>query len=207
LHARVGVISYTNIAADELKQNLGSDATRADTGTIHSFLYSNVLKPYLHLIKNADGQSLVNTALMRGHDEHHVNHKKVEDWLKGINQRQRVFDRNQFDLLKRALGNIRWVQSDELQEWYVGVDLPGWLAQQLWSPTKAVLTAQHLLEYKRFYWADGILDHDDVLYFATRILIEHPLIMSCLSARYPFLFIDEFQDTVPAQTNIVRLFA
>ena len=28
--------------------------------------------------------------------------------------------------------------------------------------------------------------------------------MSCLSARYPFVFIDEFQDTVPAQTHIVR---
>ncbi len=31
-HARIGVISYTNVAADELKQKLGNDADRADTG-------------------------------------------------------------------------------------------------------------------------------------------------------------------------------
>lgn len=203
-HARIGVISYTNVAADELKQKLGNDADRADTGTIHSFLYRNVIKPYLHLLNNDAGQPIVNALLVDGHDEHHVNHRKVEAWLRDINQRRRVFDPRQFDLLKKALENIRWMQADEPRAWHLGVDLPDWLERQLWNPTKALLTAERLLEYKAFYWADGILDHDNVLYFATRILFEYPLIVSCLSARYPFVFIDEFQDTVSAQTHIVR---
>ncbi len=204
-HAKIAVISYTNIAADALKQKLGSDAARTNIGTIHSFLYQNVLKPYLHLIKNTEGQPLVNTSLMDGHDEHHVNHKKVQAWLKEINQR--VFDADQFDLLKKALEKIRWVQADEPQAWNLEIELREWLKPQLWNSTKAVLATQHLIKYKAAYWADAILDHDDVLYFATRILREYPLIASCLSARYPFLFIDEFQDTVPAQTNIVRSLA
>lgn len=206
-HARIGIISYTNIAADELKEKLGSSATRATTGTIHSFLYANVIKPYLHLIKHPSGQPVVKTTLMEGHDEHHVSHGKLDTWLRGVNYRQILRDLHQVNVLKECLAAIRWKQNDDPAEWTLDIDPPEWLARQLWRPIKDRLTPENLLAYKTLYWADGIIDHDDVLYFATRILDEYPLIVSCLSARYPFLFIDEFQDTVPAQTNIVRLLA
>ena len=39
----------------------------------------------------------------------------------------------------------------------------------------AKITADSLLVYKTLYWADGVLDHDDVLYFASRIFREYPL--------------------------------
>src|ERR1035438_5422570 len=52
-HARIAVISYTNIAADELRQKLGGDASKAEIGTIHNFLYRNVIKPYLHLLRDS----------------------------------------------------------------------------------------------------------------------------------------------------------
>jgi DNA helicase-2/ATP-dependent DNA helicase PcrA len=206
-HARIAVISYTNIAADELRQKLGGDAAKADIGTIHNFLYRNVIKPYLHLLRDSNGQPVVNTTLVDGHDEHHVNHMKVDVWLRASDQRQRVFDQKQFDLLKVALEKIRWMQADELCAWHLSVNLSDGFAKGLWSTSKALLTTQQLLAYKTLYWADGILDHDDILYFASRIVHDHPLIVSCLSARYPFLLIDEFQDTVPVQTNIVRLLA
>lgn len=206
-HARIAVISYTNIAADELRQKLGGDASKAEIGTIHNFLYRNVIKPYLHLLRDSDGQPVVNTALVDGHDEHHVNHMKVDAWLRASDQRQRVFDPKQFDLLKTALEKIRWMQADELCAWHLSVNLSDGFAKGLWSTSKALLTTQQLLAYKTLYWADGILDHDDILYLASRIVHDHPLIVSCLSARYPFLMIDEFQDTVPVQTNIVRLLA
>ncbi|MGA3161564.1 MAG: ATP-dependent helicase [Terracidiphilus sp.] len=203
-HARIAIISYTNIAAEELRQKIGNSSERAFTGTIHSFLYLNVVKPYVHLIRSANAQPLVNVLQMDGHDEHHVNHRHVDSWLRQINQRHRVFDADQFTRLKTALEFIRWAQADAIDDWYLDVAVPGWLEPQLWNPTREVLTHQHLLVYKALYWAEGTLDHDDVLYFATRILHEFPVVATCLSARYPFLFIDEFQDTVPAQTNIVR---
>ena len=206
-HARMGLISYTNIAADELKQKLGNDAIRATTGTIHSFLYANVIKPYVYLIKNADGQSIVNTALLDGHDEHHVSRGKLDDWLATVNYRQVLRDQGQIDILKQALAAIRWAQNNDPGQWTLGIHPPEWIERQIWRPIKVRLTPENLLTYKALYWADGVLDHDDVLYFSSRILHEYPLIVSCLSARYPFLFIDEFQDTVPAQTNIVRLLA
>lgn len=206
-HARIAIISYTNIAAEELRQKIGRSSERAFTGTIHSFLYLNVVKPYIHFIRGANTQPLVNPLQMDGHDEHHVNHRHVDSWLRQIGQRSRIFNGDQFEHLKTALEFIRWVQADNIDDWRLEVEVPGWLEPQLWTPTREVLTHQLLLSYKALYWADGTLDHDDVLYFATRILRELPIVAACLSARYPFLFIDEFQDTVPAQTNIVRTLA
>jgi DNA helicase-2/ATP-dependent DNA helicase PcrA len=206
-HARIAIISYTNIAAEELRQKIGRSSERAFTGTIHSFLYLNVVKPYIHFIRGANTQPLVNPLQTDGHDEHHVNHRHVDSWLRQIGQRSRIFNGDQFEHLKTALESIRWVQADTIDDWRLEVEVPGWLEPQLWTPTREVLTHQLLLSYKALYWADGTLDHDDVLYFATRILHEFPIVATCLSARYPFLFIDEFQDTVPAQTNIVRTLA
>src|SRR5258708_5629312 len=206
-HAGIGVMPDTNIAADELKQRLGGDAAKADIGTIHSFLYCNVIKPYLHLIRDGNGRPVVNTALLDGHDEHHVNHKKVEAWLTALNYRTVLRDQDQTNVIKNTLATVFWKQHDDPSQWTLEVKPPTWLAQQLWRPTTAKITPDNLLAYITLYWADGILEHDDVLYFASRILHEYPFILSCLSARYPFLFIDEFQDTVPAQTNILRLLA
>jgi ATP-dependent DNA helicase UvrD/PcrA len=206
-HARIGVITYTNIAADELRQRLGDAAAKADIGTIHSFLYRNVIKPYLHLIRDRDGRPVVNTALLDGHDEHHVNHKKIEAWLTAVNYRTVLRDQDQTNVIKNTLATVFWKQHDDLSLWTLEVKPAVWLARQLWRPTSAKITPDNLLAYMTLYWADGILEHDDVLYFASRILHQHPFIVSCLSARYPFLLIDEFQDTVPAQTHIVRLLA
>lgn len=206
-HARIGVISYTNVAADELRARIGADALRADVATIHSFLYHNVIRPYLHLIKNDNGQPLVNVQRVDGHDEHHVNHQKLDEWLTAVNYRQVLRDPGQTSVLKEALSNIRWMQLGDPGAWRLQLRTPDWISRQLWKPIKAKLTPENLLLYKKLYWADGILDHDDILYFATCILHDHPIITECLSARYPFLFIDEFQDTVPAQTQLVRWLA
>jgi DNA helicase-2/ATP-dependent DNA helicase PcrA len=65
----------------------------------------------------------------------------------------------------------------------------------------------NLREYKKRCWRAGILDHEDVLYFAVRILDENPGLTRFLSARYPCVFVDEFQDTTPAQTEVLRKLA
>ena len=206
-HARIAVISYTNIAADELRHKLGKDVVRAEIGTIHNFLYRNVIKPYLYLIRNNNGQTVVNTTCVDGHDEHRVSRKNVESWLTAVEYRSALRDQEQIDVIIGCLATVRWKQHEDPAEWRLEVTPPTWLARQLWRPIKAKITHDSLLFYKTLYWEDGVLDHDDVLYFASRILHDFPLVVSFLSARYRFLFIDEFQDTIPAQTKIVRLLA
>ena len=58
--------------------------------------------------------------------------------------------------------------------------------------------------YKQLFWDEGVIHHEDVLYFSYRILKEFPIILEHLSAKYPYVFLDEFQDTNPIQTEIIK---
>lgn len=44
----------------------------------------------------------------------------------------------------------------------------------------------------------GILGHDDVIRIATDLLLQRPLFRTLLSQQFPFVFVDESQDTFPA---------
>ncbi len=45
-------------------------------------------------------------------------------------------------------------------------------------------------------YANGILGHDDVIKMGPQLLIERPLLRTLLAQQYPFLFVDESQDTM-----------
>lgn len=62
-------------------------------------------------------------------------------------------------------------------------------------------------DYKKLYWQEGRIHHEDVLYFSYRILCENPILLIFLSAKFPYIFLDEFQDTNPIQTMIVKMLA
>jgi len=202
--SRVACISYTNVAVNEIVCRLGSAATQVDASTIHSFLYRNVVRPYLHLLRNGDDQPLVDFASVDGHDEHHLNYSIFDKWLRSIRQAkilQRTFE-EQRGILKGKLCQLVWQRSED-GVWTLGPRTRDRMGKML----NGICTSVNLIDYKRRYWSLGIVDHEDILYFAHRILEEHPLVCQCLSARYRYLFIDEFQDTLPIQTNVVHWLA
>lgn len=47
----------------------------------------------------------------------------------------------------------------------------------------------------------------DANFFSLKILLENPEVIDCLAARFPFLYIDEAQDTTPVHWEIIRLLA
>lgn len=63
------------------------------------------------------------------------------------------------------------------------------------------------LIYKKICWSKGILPHDDVLYFSWRLINEFPSILDILRAKFPYIFVDEFQDTNPIQAEILKKIA
>lgn len=200
--SRVACISYTNTAVNELIARLGEAAHHADVSTIHSFLYRNVVRPYLHLLTAQDGTPLVSFADVRGHDEHHPSQAKVRQWLKANGDARIIGIKPQFDSLLELLKSLAWARADD-GSWSLAPLSPRGMGQFL----KGICTSNKLIGYKTLYWREGTIDHDDVLYFAYRILEENPELRAFLAARFRYLFIDEFQDTMPIQAKIVEWLA
>jgi DNA helicase-2/ATP-dependent DNA helicase PcrA len=53
-------------------------------------------------------------------------------------------------------------------------------------------------------WEKGLLHHDDVLFFSFQIINKFPFVINILNAKFPYLFIDEFQDSNPIQVEIFK---
>lgn len=199
--ARVACISYTNVATERIQHalevRLGPSAARVEVSTIHSFLYKVFVAPYIGLVCDpATNQPLVPPHLVDGHDEHHPAHDKIELWLRAVTRGGIApFSNNQAEL-RSALKKLSWRLAD------------GRLVLRcLKRPLPDYFPITKVEQYKRLYWQEGILDHDDVLYFAYRIVTENPTLMPFVVAAYPYLFLDEFQDTNPLQTAIVKSLA
>lgn len=61
-----------------------------------------------------------------------------------------------------------------------------------------------VIQYKEYLkLQDGIVSHDEVLKLSERIFFKYPKIISFVKSRYPFVFIDEYQDTNPLIVKIL----
>ncbi len=193
---KIACITYTNVAAEEILNRLKCDKSRFDISTIHSFLYRNIVKPFSYLIeKKDDGGILFDTSKLDGHDEHIVHGDKFRRWIRSIEQLNGkrytsynwpqnkpkviaelssldyVFDNGKINLIIRQNRGARIAKSNG----------------ELWV-------------YKSKYWKDGIMHHEDVLYFSYLILCRSPRVAEFIRAKFPYIFIDEFQDTTEIQT-------
>lgn len=56
-------------------------------------------------------------------------------------------------------------------------------------------------------YAEGILGHDDILKLTPACVAQHPLLRQLIASRFPFLFVDESQDTNSHVVNALRQIA
>lgn len=60
------------------------------------------------------------------------------------------------------------------------------------------------IQYKEYLkLQDGIVSHDEVLRLSERMFFKYPKIVSFVKSRYPFILIDEYQDTNPLIVKIL----
>lgn len=191
---KIACITYTNVAAETILLRLGNNAGRIEVSTFHSFLYKHVIKPFLFLIP---GEYELDISRVDGHDEMPIYKGWLFEWK--TNTRQTYITDDTKIIL--ALKDLAW-QFDN--------------SGKLILKTKKGYTGRignfsirndSYIEYKKLYWRKGILDHEDVLFFSHILITQFPRILTILRAKFPYLFIDEFQDTNPVQTAIVKKIA
>ncbi|OMD04163.1 DNA helicase UvrD [Paenibacillus odorifer] len=217
---KIACITYTNVAVETILNRLGTNVNQVDVSTLHSFLYKHIVKPYASYLES-DYELNVNE--MDGHEETVVHLKKVKCWIENhsnVDQLKHPYTVNQLIMRKEnTIPLIRWLHHLNYQfNMHGDLTLVGNRKQAYRIERKGdkeerkylnkicldVLETD-FLAYKKLYWSKGIVDHSDVLFFSYQLLKKHPFILKVLRAKFPYLYIDEFQDTSPIQVEILRL--
>jgi len=188
---KIACITYTNIAVETILGRLGTTSDQVEVSTIHSFLYKHIVKPYASFLVADYGLNVEN---MDGHDDIILsNYSFLHEW-KVKTKQQRITEDN---LLVKAFKAAKWKFNNS-----------GDLVTNTDYPHK--IGAYHIktdsyLEYKKMTWEKGVIHHDDVLFFSYQLIKKHPFILTVLQAKFPYFFVDEYQDTNPIQVEILKL--
>lgn len=190
----IACITYTNVGVETILKRLGDAIDKVEVSTIHSFLYKHVVKPYIFLIKDEFG---LDPARIDGHDEIIPTAGILQAWKKETKQ----FYLDDNSKLINALSGLCWKfdGKDELQLQFRHV----WMGKV----GSYNIKKESIDKYKRMLWERNWLHHEDVLFFSYILLKRHPDILRVLRGKFPYFFIDEFQDTNPIQTKIIALLA
>lgn len=214
---KIACITYTNVAVKTINERLGSYSKQVEVSTIHSFLYFNVLKPYAYFIADEYG---LNFKEIDGHQDMKIDGSKIREWIKDhpkSNDFKAPFSEKQlikFPQNTKAI--INWIKTlkykfNEHENLIISYDNSKAVytddngdKTRINKDTLDLLSSE-LFEYKKLYWQEGIIDHEDVLFFSYQLLKKCPFILKILNAKYPYFFIDEFQDTNPIQVKIIKM--
>lgn len=195
--AKIACITYTQIGSETLAGRLAGYEDRLWISTIHSFLYHHVVRPYAHLLGEVD----LATHEMDGHELRRPSISQGRAWLKTLGKAEGMWHASP-ELASLIEKDIRWKRLED-GTWKLGFRTGARLAIR--GGPRAFDDHGALLAYKRSHWKWGRIDHDDVIYLAYRVLLENDAVMRALVSRFPYLFMDEFQDTSRYQCEIVEV--
>lgn len=191
---KIGCLSYSNIGADTISSRLGM-CDKVDVCTLHSFLYTNLIGPYLYLIADDFG---FNINKFNGVVDDYVlsDYPIMESLQKELRSNPKT-SKTYLDpkLWNDYLTHLRWYLSKE----------EGKLSCRSLKPINDKYPAPPGLGimYKKVAWSYGILHYDDVNFFAYKLMLKFPFLCKVMCKSYPYIFIDEFQDTNPIQSDII----
>ncbi len=179
----VACITYNNECAIELETRLARLGIHANErsfiGTVHSFALTQVITPYARCIPGLLPPEfrVADTAERRAAVE--------------IAYRN-VFGEDRFN------PHDRWEFAEEKRRRNVDRALPDWRGQ---NPE----LAQFIEAYETELRNRGLIDFDDMPLIAFRMIQSHAWIRDALRARFPVLFVDEYQDLGHALHELVLL--
>lgn len=186
LHQGIVAISFTNTAWEEIEKKL-KECFKIDVplryphflGTIDSFVNKYVFLPYGHLLMGCEQRPV-----QVGEPHQAWNVKRYD------RDYDFYFDKVSYDINGEL---IKLIPAQDFEfKWYNGDG----------NPSKHV---ENLKNSKASFIRKGYANQTDSNFIAMHILKRFPLIAKNLSTRFPYLIIDEAQDTTDVQMEIINL--
>ena len=152
---KVACITYTNVGIDTITSRLNMRKDVVEVCTIHSFLYANIVKPYIHLVATEFGLDMSKLVVI---DDSNFKSKgtaeivlknigkswlDTETYLNGLTKAIWRYENHEYKHYKPKFPQTYVIKSGKR---YVGND---------WY-----------MEFKRWIWSRGYMSFDDILYFS-----------------------------------------
>ncbi|MEL7782077.1 ATP-dependent helicase [Citromicrobium bathyomarinum] len=177
----IGCITYTNAAVDEIEQRLrlygtNASAEKCEVATIHSFCLQFIVRPYQWLLPEIPAKFQILTSDMNDFEQIVTS---IEDEIgrRPLFQTFLDYESLRIDIYGNPAGS--------------GIE-------------KGSVTERTARRYWELVRGRGCLDFSMIIYYAWKILREHPFVGRGIAAKFKWLLVDEFQDTTDLQLAIFR---
>ena len=204
---KVLCITYTNAAVDEIKRRLEKYVDYVEAYTIHGFIIEHIIKPFqdelINIMKSDFNISVSPKGTISSQIEglgilHGIDKEEIYNFIKSTNPGQ--FDLDAFNYSKKIMGEVEVDNDLFLKSKKSGEEI----IHKIKASSR--IKEDHIVPLKQYIWSVvRKLTHDEILYFGYRILENNPTALYALRVKFPFVFVDEFQDTNPLQTLLVKL--
>lgn len=189
-------ITYTNSAVDEIKSRLEGYEDNIEICTIHSFIIKYIIQFYQNELKKIMKEDF--DICIKGN-------KKISSQIEGVGILHGQDKQQIFSYINVNLGTNEDISYSKKIMGEVKVDIDKYINQgvkELIGSSK--INTSHKKIIKKYLW-DVVrkLNHDEILYFGYRIIEKNPTVLYALRVQFPYIFVDEFQDTNPLQTKIL----
>lgn len=199
-------ITYTNAAVDEIRKRLERYIDYVEAYTIHGFIIEHIIKTFqrdlIDIMKSDFNISVSGKGKITSQIEglgilHGIDKEEIFNYIKRTNPGK--FDTGEFNYSKKIMSDVE-VDNNK----FLSSISTGEFSYELKASNK--INKEHIVPIKQYIWSVvRKLTHDEILYFGYRILEKNPTALYAMRVKFPFIFIDEFQDTNPLQTLIVKL--
>ena len=203
---KVLCVTYTNAAVDEIKRRLDKFTDYIEVHTIHGFIIEHIIQPFQQdlrdIMKSDFGIEVSSKGKISSQVEglgilHGVDKNEIYDFIRKTSHSE--LSDEEFKYSKKAMGEVE-VNNDAFVS-SITKGTPRCI--ELKVPSK--INEQHVVPLKKYIWSEiRKLTHNEILYFGYRILESNPIALYAIRVKFPFIFVDEFQDTDATQ---IRTFA
>src|SRR6476660_1852559 len=190
---RILALTFTNKAAKEMRERVehilgNSDARNLYIGTFHS-VFARILRAEAHRLGYPNSFTIYDTDDAKSVVKTVINELNLDDKHYKPNT---VY--NRISSAKNALVGPAEYKND----YYI---------QQEDMRSNRPLIANIYEAYAKRCFKNGAMDFDDLLFLMYRLLKEFPEALIKYQSKFRYILIDEYQDTNPAQYEIIKLLA